>query len=206
MNRTKIQRVRPNAYLNRQISEGPVDDSHLAIIGQHVRLGLSEKKHFRRNKVTYNRLPHLIERLHRSEHYLQLGGVVLEDEGLFKTFPRTMLSYLNNESAASAAWLARRAFIIFEANPAHQANMIISRRLNRVWSRRTRLEQEHKCREDIQNRMHKYSHTLSLWADLKEHFKRHGVPYVVLDPDQGVSFNGQKIGEFVSEIAGRHDY
>jgi len=201
-NRAEIERLRPRIHLEKASVRRTVPPSHLEIIREFIELGLSQKPRFSGRNADYSHFEMLIFRLHQSAYYLNMGGMVLEEEGLFKTFPEAMLSYLNRQAPSSASCLENRAFVIFETRPDFQANMMKSRKLGRLWTRKARDEVENALDETLPKRIEKYEKTLAVWSDLKSQFQKSGTPYIVVDPERGLRAGAQEIERFINDPFG----
>ncbi|TVP76098.1 MAG: hypothetical protein EA353_12645 [Puniceicoccaceae bacterium] len=195
-------RLRPKVYVNKNVFEGAIERCHLEIICEYARLSYSGGSEAKEKNVNYARFERLIAKLHESAHWSTLGGVVLDDEGLFKQFPVTMLAYLNSKGLARDECLKNRAFIIFDTEPAYQAEMIKTRKGGRAWSRKKRALLEEEFVRGLPDRINKYIQKRAIWRDLKAQFVERGVPHVVVDPARGVAFNAEAIGKFISEVSG----
>ncbi len=200
-NQPGIQRIRPRLHLDQRVFRGAVDPCQLEIISEFAQLARSGVRLCAGRKISYSDFEMLIFRLHQSTHYLKMGGMVLEEEGLFKTFPETMLSYLNSRALARSAFLERRAFVVFEARPEFQANMFRRRKISQLRPGEARRDFEKEFERGLPERIKKYSSSLAVWADLKEHLNECGTPYIVVNPEQGISDNAEEITEFIERLS-----
>ena len=200
--RSGFERLRPGILGERVISQGPIEPCHFEIISTFLKLGMPNSSASNRLEVVnYARFEMLIRRLHESKFHLAMCGTVLQDEGLFKTFPSLMLSYLNEKSSRGLESVKNRAFLIFETDPSYQAELIINRKVSRTWSQDGKRDLKGKHDAAIEKRMAKYKESLATWEALKLHLKEGGVPFASVDPSNGVSLNSQTIRHFLDDIS-----
>ena len=200
-NRGFVHSLRPRFYLDGGTWGGLVDRLHLEIIGELASQGEPSQNESVKTKLSYEQLDQLVIRLHQCRHYLGMGGLVVEEEGLFKTFPEMMHACLHNRPNIGPILLKNRAFVIFETDPFFQAKMIKERKLGRAWSKKRRHQVEQRYDENLPKRLLRYSETLAVWRGLKAKFDDWGAAYIVIDPADGVSSNAEKIARFLIDLS-----
>ncbi len=201
-NRAEIVRLRPRVHLNRALARGRIHPSHLAIIQAYAKTQGSWATQHATHEVSYHHMELLIARLHQAAYYSDMGGLVVEDEGLFKTFPQLMLAHLENQGNSSPSCLQERAFVIFKTDPAYHFELHRKRKIGRLSSKRKVDALNHKFQESLPRRLERYAASVSLWSRFERVFQEFDVPFLVIDPSRGLALNVKEIERFLGEIAG----